>query len=456
MSSAEMTILHSCLKRPAGVGPAKRLAEDAVEVLDESEHARRQVFERCEAGALEQAASQYGEPDLDLVEPRAVAGSVDEANPVGGVLQELLARRLRLEDALLAFDAESLFDAAAFGDQLDERSRSVGVELVGHEDPFRVGIGVDGLCDVGGEIRLGSSRPNRGADDLARHDVEVRDQAQRAVSDVLELDALNEAGTDGLRFMQAFERLHARLLVDADHVGSLSRELRGVSISIADSLYFGLVLLRRFALVLRGEPVLALVRSQVRFAKKRSTCLGEMLSTMPLLMASRASSGGVQWGTGSPLSAGGSHASAMIATTCSGLNFAGAPLRGSSINTPMTSFSRSLPVAPSSSAAARDSHAPAQRCRQRRTRCRSTPSSSAWSSLVRPSADIRTMWHRSTNCCAASLVRVSASSNSLCRGVTATAIELMPMRPPHRRSPHHDLREIRGQLNRLDISAEDV
>ncbi|HEX7454212.1 MAG TPA: hypothetical protein VF294_18090, partial [Polyangiaceae bacterium] len=29
--------------------------------------------------------------------------------------------------------------------------------------------------------------------------------------------------------------------------------------------------------VLRGQPILALVRSQVRFAKKRSTCRGEMV-----------------------------------------------------------------------------------------------------------------------------------------------------------------------------------
>ena len=44
-------------------------------------------------------------------------------------------------------------------------------------------------------------------------------------------------------------------------------------------------------------------------------------------MASRANSAGAQWDTGSPLSRGGSQASVTMATTCSGLNLAGAPLR---------------------------------------------------------------------------------------------------------------------------------
>src|SRR6266545_3912452 len=217
MSSAEVPIRVSDRERPSGIGPAKRLAEDVVEVLDEIEHARSQIFKRSKAGTLEKAASQDGEPDLDLVEPRAVAGGIDESNSVGGVLQEGLTRLLRLEDALLALEAELLLDAAAFGDQLNQRGGSVGIELVGHEDPWRVGIGVDSPRDVGGEIRLGSSRPNRGADDHACHDVEVRDQTQGAVSDVLELDALDEARPNRLRFMQTFEGLHAGLLVSADY-----------------------------------------------------------------------------------------------------------------------------------------------------------------------------------------------------------------------------------------------
>ena len=60
--------------------------------------------------------------------------------------------------------------------------------------------------------------------------------------------------------MHALERLHARLLVGAHHVRALGRELRSVTVRIADLLDVGLVLLRRFALVLRCQPVRALVR----------------------------------------------------------------------------------------------------------------------------------------------------------------------------------------------------
>ena len=73
---------------------------------------------------------------------------------------------------------------------------------------------------------------------------------------------------------------------------------------------------------------------------------------MPRLMASRASSGGVQCDTGTPLCDGGSQANAMIAVICSGVNVGGAPHRSSSMTIPMMSFSRSLSDASRFSAAA--------------------------------------------------------------------------------------------------------
>lgn len=140
--------------------------------------------------------------------------------------------------------------------------------------------------------------------------------------------------------------------------------------------------------------------SQVRLAKKRSTCLGEMLSTIPLFIASRVSSGGVQCETGSPLSEGGSQANAMIDATSSGVNFGGAPHRSLSSRTPRFSFSRSLPFAPSFSASTRAALAPVQRTRHRRTRCGAT------------------------------FARVSGSSTALCFAVTSTVTDLLPMRSP--------------------------
>src|SRR5258706_2076681 len=330
MCAAEISI-RSCSKRPSRVGPAERLGEDIVEVVDELRDACAQVLEGSEARPLEQATRQDGEPDFNLVQPRAVARCVNEANPMSRVLEKCAARLLRLEDTGLALRAEFVLDAAPTGHEFDERCGTVCVELIGDEDPSRVGIGLDGPVDVGDEVSFCSGWADRRADDLAGYDVEVCDQRKGTVADVLELDTFHEAGPNGLGFMESLECLHARLLVGAHHVRALGRKLRSVTVRVADVLDVGLVLLRVFALVLRGQPVLALVRSQVRFAKKRSTCRGEMLSTIPLLMASRASSGGVQCDTGSPLSVGDSHPSAMIPMICSGVNIGGAPHRSSSV-----------------------------------------------------------------------------------------------------------------------------
>lgn len=235
--------------------------------------------------------------------------------------------------------------------------------------------------------------------------------------------------------MQSFERLHARLLIGAHHVRPGCRKLRSIPVGVADLLNVGLVLLRVFALVLRGQPILALVRSQVRFAKKRSTCRGEMLSTMPRLMDSRTSSGGVQCDTGIPLSSGASQASAMMPAICSGVNFGGAPHRSSSVRMPRMSFSRSRSEAPRVSAATKAGRPFAHRRRQRRTHWRSMPRSSAWSSFPHPAADNRTMRHRSTSRCGAVFARASGSSISRSLVVTVTVTGCLPTDPPRKIAP---------------------
>src|SRR4051794_24637202 len=141
MCTAEVPI-RSCPKWPPRVGPTERFREHVVEVVDELRRAGAQVLERDEAGPLEQAPRQDGEPDFDLVQPRAVARRVDEANPVGRVLQELPAGLLRLEDAGLALGAELILDTAPTSNELDERCGTVRVELIGDEDPTRLGIGL--------------------------------------------------------------------------------------------------------------------------------------------------------------------------------------------------------------------------------------------------------------------------------------------------------------------------
>src|SRR5579859_869628 len=267
MTSAEV-VIRSCTKRSPRVRPTEWLREDIVEVVDEPDGARAQVLERGKAGALQQAAREDGEPDLDLVQPRAVARCVDEANPVTRVFEERSARVLRLEDAGLALCAEVALDAAPMRHEFDERCGTVRVELVRDEDPPRIGIGLDRPVDVGDKVSFRACWPDRWADHFSSDDVEVGDQRQGAMSDVLELDALYETGANGLGLMQSLERLHAGLLIRAHHVHTDGGKLRRGRVGVADVLDVSLVLLGSFPLVLRGQPILALVRSQVRLAKK--------------------------------------------------------------------------------------------------------------------------------------------------------------------------------------------
>jgi len=94
------------------VRPAEQLGEHIVEVRDEICRAGAQIFEGSDEGsearALERALRQNGEQDFDLVQPRAVARRVDEANLVGRVLQNRAARLRRLADAGLALLPEGL------------------------------------------------------------------------------------------------------------------------------------------------------------------------------------------------------------------------------------------------------------------------------------------------------------------------------------------------------------
>jgi len=80
-----------------------------------------------EAGAPEQAAAEEAEPNLDLVEPGAMPGGVDEPDAVGSVLQASLAGSHVAQDAGRAFPAQVVRDAAPFGDPLDQPGGLVGV-----------------------------------------------------------------------------------------------------------------------------------------------------------------------------------------------------------------------------------------------------------------------------------------------------------------------------------------
>ena len=178
---------------------------------------------------------------------------VDEANTMRGILQELAARLLPLQNPRLALDAQVLLEPAALGDPFNEGCREVGIEWVGHEDLSCVGICLDSGREVSGEVRLGARRPKGGTDDFADHDIEVRDQTQRSMPVILELDALGQTGPHGFVRIAAFQRLHAGFLIDTHDVRAFAGPLGRIAGSVAESLDIGLILRGRFSLVLRSE-----------------------------------------------------------------------------------------------------------------------------------------------------------------------------------------------------------
>ena len=114
------------------------------------------------------------------------------------------------------------------------------------------------------------------------------------MANVLELVLLDLSWTRRLGWVDSFERLHAGLLVGTDDMSPRLREFGCLPIDVTDRLDILIELLAVLKLVLRGQPIAALVGAEVDLDKKRSTWRGEIESTMPRLMASRASSGGVQ------------------------------------------------------------------------------------------------------------------------------------------------------------------
>ncbi len=67
----------------------------------------------------------------------------------------------------------------------------MGIELIGHEYPGRVRIGLDSRFKVGGEIRRSPRPPERRAEDFSGDDIEVRDQTQGTVAAIFELSTLH-------------------------------------------------------------------------------------------------------------------------------------------------------------------------------------------------------------------------------------------------------------------------
>src|SRR5216684_4952 len=271
------------------------------------------------------------------------------------------------------------------------------VELVYDEDPRGRRVGRDSLGDMRGEVRLGASRPDARSEHLAGGDLEVGDQALRAVALILELLPLDLAGPQGQRRVQPLQRLDPALLIGADGVNAGRLTGRRRLIGRADGPDRGVEPVRVRRPVV-GQPVARAVRFELGLlCKKRPTVRAEMRGTMPRWTASAANSAGVQWVTGRPDVAGGSQASASSWQICSALKAGGAPARGASFNSAMMSLVRVASSLPSASAAAKRGPAASQRARQTCTVSRARPSRWASCSLFPPSLAARIILTRRTS-----------------------------------------------------------
>src|SRR5919202_2203431 len=156
----------------------------AIVLVNEGQDAGGERFDRSERTALEQLAGEDREPDLDLVEPRAVLGRVVEDDAMGGIPEEGGPRLARGEDAGLTLDAEvEVMQARDCGDPANERLGAVGVEVVGDDVPTGGGgVGRDGGLEVGEEVRLGPRGTSVRGEDLASHNVAAENERARAVA----------------------------------------------------------------------------------------------------------------------------------------------------------------------------------------------------------------------------------------------------------------------------------
>src|SRR3954453_11376922 len=96
------------MKRFSEIGPLEWLGHRAIEVVDEGEYLRSQIFSGNEVAATEQLTHQNTEPDLHLVQPRCVLGRVVKDDLVRGMCQERGTRGHRFQNPVLLLDAQVL------------------------------------------------------------------------------------------------------------------------------------------------------------------------------------------------------------------------------------------------------------------------------------------------------------------------------------------------------------
>ncbi len=87
------------------------------------------------------------------------------------------ARAHASQVAAFAFDAQIFLDATLLSHQTHQGLRLMGIELIGDKEPGGLWIGLDGLGDVGSEVRFGARGSDAGSHDLACGHLQIGDEA---------------------------------------------------------------------------------------------------------------------------------------------------------------------------------------------------------------------------------------------------------------------------------------
>ena len=147
---------------------------------------------------------------------------VDESNPVVLILEEFLASRHRLQDAVLALDAEQfVLNAASLGNETHQCLGLVRVELVKNKDPSPIGVGIHRTFDVCSEVFLGSRQSDRWNYHFAGGHLEVGDQTERTMTTIFEFDTFSFTRPCRQSRMNALNSLNSGLFVRTDDVRAI-------------------------------------------------------------------------------------------------------------------------------------------------------------------------------------------------------------------------------------------
>ncbi len=200
------------------VGPVKGSVGRAIVVSNKGQDAGAQLLHGEAPEPGKQATHEDREPDLNLVEPGTVSGSVRETNAMARVGEKGCTGAQAGEMATFAFDAQFLLDVTLRSDQAHQRFGLMSVKLIGDKDPGRLGVSLNGLSDVSGKVGFGARGSNTGSHDLSSGHVQVGNQTQGAMPLVFKFLSLDVTGLHGQRGVETFEGLDAGHLIGARHV----------------------------------------------------------------------------------------------------------------------------------------------------------------------------------------------------------------------------------------------